>query len=123
MYTEPKIVNAEGPGRPYVTFSFNGVRQRVSSGRVIGLRLHPIKAKTPEERKLILVQLREALVKALANGKYTNPPTLSKDEDVRRILTEIHHLSKKLNVANQQFKQQSAKLKEIQTHLDDYLKR
>lgn len=123
MYTEPKIVNPEATKRPYIIFYYNGTRQRVYSGRVLGLRLYPLKAKTPKERKLILEQLREALVKALSEGKYTNPPILSKDEDLRLILAEIHHLSIELKKANQQFKQQSAKLKEIQTRLDDYLKR
>lgn len=101
MYTEPIIVNTENSARAYISFYFNGFRQRIYSGRALGLKIFPNRAKTYKERIRSLQTLKAELLKALAADKYPFQPELAKDRDVRLIIRQIQQLTTETQRVNE----------------------
>ena len=98
MNTDPIIINAEKPGRPYISFYLNGIRQRIYSGRVLGLPIFPNKAKTSAERLSSLQSLKTALLKALASDSLPyQPPIISKDHESQHLFKQIARLTADTN--------------------------
>lgn len=94
MYTEPTIVNADRlKCKCYVTFHVNGVRQRVFSGRPLGLKIFPNRAKTLKQRQRSLELLRAETAKRLAADSFPFQQESAKDRDVRIIVAELQQLT------------------------------
>lgn len=71
MYTDPVIVNPEDQSkRSYVSFYLDGKRHRLYSGNLIGLDLHPNRAKSSAERRRLLHILRKATREALKSETF-----------------------------------------------------
>ena len=121
MYTEPIIFNPKKPKRSYIKFYLNDNRQRVYSGRALGLPIFPNKAKTPKERLSSLQLLKKELVKALATDTYPYHPPKSKDADLNLIQSEIHRLKAEWKRANELNEQLFERLENMQKMLVDYL--
>lgn len=122
MYTEPTIVNADRlKCKGYVTFYLNGVRHRVVSGRPLGLRIFPNRAKTVESRRKGLEWLREELVRRLASDSYPFQADSAKDADVRMIAGGLQQLTQQLKRANKLSEEQLLEIRQILNVLTNYL--
>lgn len=124
MYTEPIIVNPEKPGRPYISFYLNGIRQRIYSGRVLGLPIYPNKAKNPADRLSSLQTLRKALLSALETDTFPFLPlTISDSDQVQRLIKELVRLTADINRIVEQSAQCKAEIDQIKMLLADHLLR
>lgn len=124
MYTEPIIVNADRlKCKGYVTFYLNGIRHRVVSGRPLGLRIFPNRAKTVQSRRKSLEWLRAEILMRLVADTFPLQPEPAKDEDVRLIVKELHQLTLETKRANELHEQRLARLEAIQIQLADYFSR
>lgn len=122
MYTEPIIVNADRlKCRGYVTFQLDGIRQRVASGRTLGLPIYPNRAKTLKLRREGMEWLRAEIVKCLAEGSFPMKPESAHDADVRLIVNELHQLTREIKRANELHEVRLARLEAIHIQLADYL--
>lgn len=122
MYTEPTIVNADRlKCKGYVTFYLNGVRHRVVSGRPLGLRIFPNRAKTVESRRKGLEWLKAEIVKRLAADTFPLQPEPAKDEDVRLIVSELHQITREIKRANQLHEIHLGRVEAMQKQLADFL--
>jgi len=71
MYIDLTIINAENlKQKAYITFYFEGVRQRIYSGRAVGLMIFPNRAKTVKVRVKRLEALKRALIELVENESY-----------------------------------------------------
>lgn len=121
MYTDPVIVNSEKSRRPYISFYLNGIRQRVYSGRVLGISIYPNKAKKHADRLSSLQALRKELLKALAAGSYPyQPPTISKNDEAQQLLEQIAQLTAITNQIAEQNAKCISELERIKKLLENY---
>lgn len=124
MYTEPTIVNADRlKCKGYVTFYLNGIRHRVVSGRPLGLRIFPNRAKTVESRRKGLEWLREEIVKRLDAGTFPLQPEPTKNDDIRLIVSELSQLKLEIQRAINLHVLQLSRIEAIQEQLAEYLSR
>lgn len=122
MYTDPIIVNPEKPGRPYISFYLNGIRQRIYSGRVLGLPIYPNKAKNSADRLSSLQALKTTLISALDTDSFPFLPSRNSEPDLQLMRGVINQLRMEAKVANTLNLQQLAKLEHIHNLLADYLR-
>lgn len=121
MNTEPIIVNTAKSARAYISFYFNGVRQRIYSGRALGLKIFPNRIKTPKERIRSLQTLRAELLKALAADKYPFQLAISSEQDLQHILRALNQLTMESKQSNALNQLRLTKLEQIHDLLADYL--
>lgn len=101
MYIPLSIINADNlKQKSYISFYFEGKRQRLYSGGAIGLKLFPNRAKTVEERFKRLNAIKDELQRLLESNQY--PYEHANDSfEADKVITLMESLNKKASSPNE----------------------
>lgn len=121
MDTDLTIINAENlKQKAYITFYFEGVRQRIYSGRAIGLMIFPNRAKTVKVRVKRLEAIKRAVLELVETNSYPYLPE-NESREVAKIIALLQTLKQKDGRSNKLSEQQKQKLRLLNQALTEFL--
>lgn len=120
MYIPLSIINADNlKQKSYVSFYFEGKRQRIYSGAAIGLKIFPNRAKTVEERFKRLNAIKDELQKLLETHQY---PSVSNERlEADKVISILESLSRKTSCPNELSEKQKQALRKLHLTLTTFI--
>jgi hypothetical protein len=121
MYTALTIINANNlQQKAYVSLYFEGRRKRIYSGRAIGLKIFPNRAKTIDERTRRLNALKDELQVLLETNNYPYVPK-NESREAAQLISLLESLKEKTGHPGQLNESQKQKLRSLNQALTEFL--